>query len=265
MQDGKNITLDRVRLESLKVEKSEKEKMYQLGQTIAGGVDYVTATLKGVEAAEDGTLIGKQAGPGKVTEWVNTRHAESTKFMDGKIQGIEASLAERKLGKEVSGVAGKIDPLSNPKIAKEIEANSDAVYGYSPKQGSPLDKFGIDWTNPEEVAFAKTERMKYLKELEQKRNQLTNEVTKLQSEGMSLEEIARKKVEKRNLDRIQSYLDSNNLEGLNAMKARNRQTYGREEGPTPEQLFDKYGSWEDVIYSSTKSSPAMDVLTGLYK
>ncbi|PEI31068.1 hypothetical protein CN641_31495, partial [Bacillus pseudomycoides] len=75
-QDGKNITLDRVRLESLKVEKSEKEKMYQLGQTIAGGVDYVTATLKGVEAAGDGTLIGKQVGPGKVTEWVNARHAE---------------------------------------------------------------------------------------------------------------------------------------------------------------------------------------------
>lgn len=80
---------------------------------------------------------------------------------------------------------------------------------------------------------------------------------------MSIEEIARMKVEKRNLDRIQSYLDSNNLEGLNAMKARNRQKYGIEEGPTPEQLFDKYGSWEDVIYGRTKSSPAMDVFTGL--
>ncbi|EEM02771.1 Hypothetical Cytosolic Protein [Bacillus pseudomycoides] len=90
-------------------------------------------------------MIGKQVGPGKITEWVNARHAESTKFMDGKIQGIEASLVERikngGLGKEDSGVAGKIDPLSNPKIAKEIEANSDAVYGYSHKQGSPIDKF----------------------------------------------------------------------------------------------------------------------------
>ncbi|MBO1580118.1 hypothetical protein [Bacillus sp. XF8] len=172
---------------------------------------------------------------------------------------------EKDVVKEGSIAKGKIDPLSNPKIAKEIEANSDAVYGYSPKQESPIDKFGIDWTNSEEVAFARTERIKYLRELEQKRNQLTNEVTKLQNEGMSIEEIAGMKVEKRNLDRIQSYLDSNNLEGLNAMKARNLQKYGREEGPTPEQLFKKYGSWEDVIYSSTKSSPAMDVLTGLYK
>ncbi|EEM16367.1 hypothetical protein bpmyx0001_27560 [Bacillus pseudomycoides DSM 12442] len=38
--------------------------MYQLGQKIAGDVDYITATLKGVEAAEDGTLIRKQVGQG---------------------------------------------------------------------------------------------------------------------------------------------------------------------------------------------------------
>ncbi|EEM08425.1 hypothetical protein [Bacillus pseudomycoides] len=94
-----------MRLESLKVEKSEKEKMYQLGQTIAGGVDYVTATLKGVEAAGDGTLIGKQVGPGKVTEWVNARHAESSKKINDEIQGIEVSLAER-IGNGSSGVSG---------------------------------------------------------------------------------------------------------------------------------------------------------------
>ncbi|WP_257127898.1 hypothetical protein [Bacillus pseudomycoides] len=52
---------------------------------MAEGVDYITAIFKGVEVAEDGTLIVKQGGgPGKVTEWVNTRHAESSKFMDGK-------------------------------------------------------------------------------------------------------------------------------------------------------------------------------------
>ncbi|WP_254610130.1 MULTISPECIES: DNA/RNA non-specific endonuclease [unclassified Bacillus (in: firmicutes)] len=53
-------------------------------------------------------MIGKQGGPGKVTEWVNTRHVESSKFMDGKIQGIEASLAKRKgnVGLGASGVKG---------------------------------------------------------------------------------------------------------------------------------------------------------------
>ena len=43
---------------------------------------------------------------------------------------------------------GKFDPLINPKIANEVESNADAVYGYSPKKGSPLDRFGVDWTNP---------------------------------------------------------------------------------------------------------------------
>nr|WP_217448017.1 AHH domain-containing protein [Bacillus sp. Xin1] len=86
--------------------------MYQLGGKIAGGVDYVTATLKGVEAAGDGTLIGKQVGPGKVTEWVNTRHAGSNNKNNDEIKGLEASLAERigntgsGVSKEVSGVKG---------------------------------------------------------------------------------------------------------------------------------------------------------------
>ncbi|MCX2824453.1 hypothetical protein RGU76_12260 [Bacillus pseudomycoides] len=105
LQDGKNITLDRMRLAGLKAEKYGNEKMYQLGGKMAGGVDYVTATLKGVEAAEDGTLIGKQAGPGKVTEWVNARHAESSKKINDEIQGIEVSLAER-IGNGSSGVSG---------------------------------------------------------------------------------------------------------------------------------------------------------------
>ena len=107
--------------------------------------------------------------------------------------------------------------------------------------------------------------MKYLKDMEQKKIKLESEVVKLQSEGMSIEEIARKMSEKHNLDRMQSYIDSNNSEGLAAMKERNIQQYGRAEGPTPEQLFERYDSWEEVIYSSVRTSPAMDVFTGLYK
>ncbi|WP_179863232.1 CdiA family toxin C-terminal domain-containing protein [Bacillus pseudomycoides] len=128
-RDGKNITLDRMRLAGLKAEKYGNEKMYQLGGKMAEGADYVTATLKGVEAAEDGTLIGKQAGPGKVTEWVNTRHAESSKFMDGKIQGVEASLAERVgnvggLGKEASVTqAQNANRLSGEKLPAEGVSN----------------------------------------------------------------------------------------------------------------------------------------------
>ncbi|PEM38856.1 hypothetical protein CN634_11520 [Bacillus pseudomycoides] len=107
LQDGKNITLDRMRLTGLKAEKYGNEKMYQLGGKIAGGVDYVTATLKGVEAAGDGTLIGKKVGPGKVTEWVNARHAESSKFMDGKLDFANWDT------KRVSGNVFKFDKNGN--------------------------------------------------------------------------------------------------------------------------------------------------------
>ena len=33
---------------------------------------------------------------------------------------------------------------------------------------------------------------------------------------------------------------------------RNILEYGKVEGPTPEQLYKKYGSWENVIYGSLK-------------
>ncbi|MFE5319172.1 RHS repeat-associated core domain-containing protein [Paenibacillus sp. NPDC056579] len=180
--------------------------------------------------------------------------------------GADSTVNTKNASTEGTGKgASKFDPLSNPKIAKEIEANPDAVYGYSPKKGSSLDKFGVDWTDSQQVASARTKRMEYLQNMEQKKVKLESEVAKLQSEGISIEDIARMKVEQRNSDRIQSYIDSNNYEGLAAMKERNIQQYGRPEGPTPKQLFEKYGSWDEVIYSSVRTSPAMDVLTGLYK
>lgn len=83
-----------MRLASLKVEKYGNEKMYQLGGKMAEGADDVIATFKGVEVAGDGTVIGKQVGPGKITEWVNKHHAGSSNKINDEIQGIEASLAK---------------------------------------------------------------------------------------------------------------------------------------------------------------------------
>ncbi len=68
--------------------------MYQLGGKMAQGIDNSLAFFKGPGPAGDIALVGKQGGPGKVTEWVNKHHAESSKFMNDKIQGLEASLAK---------------------------------------------------------------------------------------------------------------------------------------------------------------------------
>ena len=70
------------------------------------------------------------------------------------------------------------------------------------------------------------------------------------------------KVEQRNKDRINSY--KNNPEGLQKMKERNLKEYGREEGPTYEQILEKEGGSDiDVIYSTTKTSEGFNIILGL--
>ncbi|PDY07912.1 cytoplasmic protein, partial [Bacillus cereus] len=101
------------------------------------------------------------------------------------------------------------NPLDNPKIAKEIEGNTEAVYGYSPKKESALNKFGVDWTNGDEVGYARSERIKYHEKIQQKRIQLEQDIKNLQNDGLSMEEIARLKVEERNQGRMETYIKSN--------------------------------------------------------
>ena len=58
---------------------------------------------------------------------------------------------------------------------------------------------------------------------------------------------------------------SNYLKGLDKVqyeKALRSVSY--EDGLRFEDALKKYGSWEEVIYSSVRSNPAMDVVTGLY-
>ncbi|WP_076418015.1 RHS repeat-associated core domain-containing protein [Colwellia sp. UCD-KL20] len=155
------------------------------------------------------------------------------------------------------------DPLSDPKVAKVIKKDSFAIYGYSPKQGKGLDKFGIDFSDPEQVAKARAKRIDYLAKLNKKKLALTREVKILQDEGMSLEDIAMLKVNERNQSRIDSYVQTDNVEGLKSMQERNLLEYGRKQGPTADQLFEKKGSWENVIFGSVNSSRAMDILLGL--
>jgi len=165
--------------------------------------------------------------------------------------------------KEDIGQDKKSNPLEDPKVAKQIKEDSSAIYGYSPKAGKGLDKFGIDFSDPQQVGSAREKRIEYLENLEKKKAALAEEVSALQKNGMSLEDIARMKVEQRNQNRIDSYLQTENLDGLKSMQERNLIEYGRKEGPTADQLFEKKGSWENVIFGSVKSSKAMDVLLGL--
>jgi len=152
------------------------------------------------------------------------------------------------------------DPRINSKAMADIVVNPDAVYGFSPDPDSTrLGEYAsYDWTDPEVVEAARQDRIAYLADF----NNQYELWDKMSREGKSTEEIARAVSTMRNENRLASYAD--NPEGLAKVKQSNLETYGNENGPTPESLFEKYGSWEKVILKSFSSNSGMDACLGLY-
>lgn len=153
------------------------------------------------------------------------------------------------------------DPMDNPKAAQDIVVNPDAVYGYSPNPDSTrLGEYAdaIDWTDPDQVAKARAEREEY----HAKNKELYDMIDTMTAEGKSAEEIARAVSQRRNELRLEAYADD--PEGLEKVKKSNLETYGNEDGPTIDWLYEKYGSWQTIIEKSLSSNPGMDACLGLY-
>ena len=152
------------------------------------------------------------------------------------------------------------DPRTNPEAMKDIVENADAVYGFSPNpESTRLGSFAsFDWTDPEYVVQAKEERIAYHESLES----LTDILYRMRDEGASIEEMARAVSIERNRLRLASYED--NPEGLAEVKKSNLETYGHEDGPTPDELYEKYGSWITVLQKSFSTNMGMDACCGLY-
>ncbi len=152
------------------------------------------------------------------------------------------------------------DPRENPEAMADIIENVDAVYGFSPDPDS--DRLGTyakyDWTNPEFVAQAQEDRRAYHESMDS----MTDILYRMRDEGASIEEMARAVSEERNRLRLESYKDD--PKKLADVKESNLKTYGQEEGPTPDQLFDKYGSWTEVMQKAFSSNMGMDACCGLY-
>ena len=84
----------------------------------------------------------------------------------------------------------------------------------------------------------------------------------MREKGASIEEMARAISIERNRIRLESYKDD--PQRLKIVKESNLKTYGHEEGPTPDQLYDKLGSWTSVIQSAFGTNMGMDACCGLY-
>ena len=152
------------------------------------------------------------------------------------------------------------DPKENPHAMADIIENPEAVYGYSPDPDSvSLGAYAqYDWTDPEFVANAQEERRAYHESMAS----MMDILYRMREEGASMEEMARAVSEERNRLRLEAYADD--PEGLAVLKERNLKTYGHEEGPTPDELLEKYGSWTVVLQKAFSTNMGMDVCCGLY-
>ena len=161
---------------------------------------------------------------------------------------------------EPSGFSYQHDPRLNPKAMEDIVVDPNAVYGFSPSPDGSLKEYRnqVDWSDPAQVETYRQERMEYHASLQSMYDMLTE----MKAAGAGTEEIARAVSAQRNVIRFAAY--DNDPEGLAVVKARNLEKYGREEGPTPDEIYQKYGSWEMVIEKAFSPNVGMDVCLGLY-
>ena len=152
------------------------------------------------------------------------------------------------------------DPRLNSKVMEDVVLDPDAPYGYKPSTTGSLREYAenFDWDDPVAVAKGRQERIAYHTSV----RTMYDMLLQMKDQGKSMEEIARAVSAERNALRIASY--EGDPEGLAAMKARNLEVYGREEGPTPDEMYEKYGAWETVIEKAFSVNMGLDVCLGLY-
>ena len=153
------------------------------------------------------------------------------------------------------------DPRDNPNAMKDIVYNPKAVYCFSPSPDSTRLKDyadAIDWGNPDQVADARAARQKYHDSMKE----LYQIIEDMLHQGKNVEEIARAVSTRRNEIRLESEKDD--PDKLALTKKSNLETYGQEEGPTPDQLYEKYGSWQTVLEKALGTNAGMDACLGFY-
>ncbi|MEU8706040.1 hypothetical protein [Streptomyces sp. NPDC048565] len=111
---------------------------------------------------------------------------------------------------------------------------------------------------PEEREVARDQRMRYHDLLED----MERTECAMRAEGRSEEDIARTLVRMRN-DAKDVVRAGMTPEQVAELETRNEKKYGNPLGPTADQLYLKYGSWEKVAEAATRSSTAVDQELGL--
>ncbi|MFJ6572141.1 hypothetical protein ACIQNU_32530 [Streptomyces sp. NPDC091292] len=111
---------------------------------------------------------------------------------------------------------------------------------------------------PEERREARAIRMNYLALI----GEMDRVRCDMRAAGRSPEEIARHLVDMRN-DAKEITRAGMSADEVRQLEARNIAKYGNPLGPTADQLYAKYGTWEQVADAATRTSRAVDGELGL--
>ncbi|MFJ5030368.1 hypothetical protein ACIQB5_20065 [Streptomyces sp. NPDC088560] len=111
---------------------------------------------------------------------------------------------------------------------------------------------------PQERVQARGIRMRYLGLI----GEMDRVRCEMRAEGAGPEEIARRLVDMRN-EAKEITRAGMTPEEVRQLEERNMAKYGNPLGPTADQLYAKYGSWEKVADASTRTSHAVDSELGL--
>ncbi|MCZ8384134.1 LysM peptidoglycan-binding domain-containing protein [Achromobacter xylosoxidans] len=193
------------------------------------------------------------AGGDYLSELITARPrsgAEGVGMMTGDVTSLMSG---------INGLAkGAFELYRGYKLPEGIYRDSRGVYGYMPKPGSRYDKAEFDFSNDVFVSRVRETRLGYLNET----RELESVVARLRSEGASSEYIANRVVWQRNSQKLESRSTMTESE-VRSLEVENMVRYHDPVGPTPQELFRKSRSWEDVISSSMRKDPALNKLLGI--
>ncbi|MCZ8398160.1 hypothetical protein [Achromobacter ruhlandii] len=159
----------------------------------------------------------------------------------------------------INGLAkGAFELYRGYKLPEGIYRDSRGVYGYMLRPGSRYDKAEFDFSNDVFVSRVRETRLGYLSET----RELESVVARLRSEGASSEYKENRVVWQRNSQKLESRSSMTESE-VRSLEVENMVRYHDPVGSTPQELFRKSRSWEDVISSSMRKDPALNKILGI--
>ncbi|MFL0251975.1 hypothetical protein ACJDT4_16265, partial [Clostridium neuense] len=172
------------------------------------------------------------------------------------------------------GKTGEGIPLDEvkPNVLKQIHADDNGAYGYLPNEGTPYYNPKYDFTDADWAKDMQNVRKDYL----DASKQLEIDIERMNSEGVSKEDIAKHVVDTRNQQKVTARA-SMTAEERAGLEARNIKKYENPIGPDAQWLFNKYKKqlikegmyindekiWNIVIQKSMVKDDVINTLLGI--